>query len=45
MTHPIPPLYDPLYPTPAMYDPLHPIGVSKIQEWIQGDVCEWKTVS
>ena len=26
MTHPTPPLYDPLYPTPPMYDPLHPIG-------------------
>ena len=98
MTHPIPPLYDPLYPTPAMYDPLHPIGfqkfksgykgmcvsgrqflklwqvtdkiiewifmqftfnilwvtltqkiitdrVSKIHEWIWGDVYEWRKVS
>ena len=36
MTHPTPPLYDPLYPSPPMYDPLHPIGFQKFMSGYKG---------
>ena len=43
MTHPTPPLYDPLYPTPPMYDPLHPVGFQKFMSGYKGMcVSEWK---
>ena len=43
MTHPTPPLYDPLYPTPPMYDPLHPIGFQKFMSGYKGMcVSGWK---